>query len=292
MRTTVERLGVIGCGTMGAGIAEVSLRAGVEVTVLVSAPHRIEDAVGRLTAAFARAVAKGRMTLPEQAAAMARLRVTADVENLADRQFVVEAVAERLDVKRRVFKAVDGVLADPAAVLSSTTSSLLVGDLAEATGRAGSVVGMHFFNPVPLMPLVEVVVTDRTSPQCAASAESFARDTLGKEVIRTADRSGFVVNALLVPYLMAAVRMYDQGIADADDIDRGMVLGCGHPMGPLALLDLIGIDTITDVARSMAENSDDLVPELPPLLTRMVREGRLGRKTGHGFHRYDESSGS
>jgi 3-hydroxybutyryl-CoA dehydrogenase len=280
---------VVGCGTMGAGITEVSLRAGLDVRVLVSAPDRVEAARRRLTAAFERAVAKGRMTAQEHQAAAGRLRITADIAELADRQLVVEAVAEELDGKRRVFKTLDDQLADPATVLASTTSSLLVNDLAEATSRPESVIGLHFFNPVPAMPLVEMVLTDRTSARTAAVAEAFAAEALGKEIIRARDRCGFVVNALLVPYLMAAVHMYDQGVAAAEDIDRGMTLGCGYPMGPLALLDMIGIDTITAVAHGMRENGTDLITEVPSLLTRMVSEGRLGRKTGRGFYRYDEA---
>ncbi|GAA2425629.1 3-hydroxybutyryl-CoA dehydrogenase [Streptomyces macrosporus] len=290
MTGPVHRVGVVGCGTMGAGIAEVSLRAGLDVRVLVSAPDRVEAAARRLAAAFDRAVAKGRMTPREREETAGRLRITADIAELADRQLVVEAVTEELDGKRGVFKALDDQLTDPAAVLASTTSSLLVNDLAETTGRPESVVGLHFFNPVPAMPLVELVLTDRTSARSAAAAEAFVADALGKEVIRTRDRCGFVVNALLVPYLMAAVRMYDQGVADAEDIDRGMTLGCGYPMGPLALLDMIGIDTISAVAHGMRENGTDLIAEVPPLLARMVQEGRLGRKTGHGFYRYDQPS--
>ena len=290
MTGPVHRVGVVGCGTMGAGIAEVSLRAGLDVRVLVSAPDRVEAAEHRLAAAFDRAVTKGRMTPQEREDAAGRLRITADVADLFDRQLVVEAVAEDLDSKRQIFKELDDQLADPAAVLASTTSSLLVNDLADATSRPGSVVGLHFFNPVPAMPLVEMVLTDRTEAWSAAAAAAFAVDALGKEVIRTRDRCGFVVNALLVPYLLAAVRMYDQGVADAEDIDRGMTLGCGYPMGPLALLDMVGIDTITAVAHSMRENGTDLITEVPPLLPRMVQEGRLGRKSGHGFYRYDKPS--
>ncbi|WP_225828226.1 3-hydroxybutyryl-CoA dehydrogenase [Streptomyces naphthomycinicus] len=290
MTESVYRTGVVGCGTMGAGITEVCLRAGLDVRVLVSSAHRVDDARRRVTAGLRRAVAKGRMTPDEHEAALGRLRITPDPAELADRQLVVEATSEELHLKRAVFKTLDHHLADPTAVLASTTSSLLVNDLAEATGRPASVVGLHFFNPVPAMPLVELVLTDRTSEHTAATAETFAADTLGKEVIRTRDRCGFVVNALLVPYLMAAVRMYDQGVADAEDIDRGMTLGCGYPMGPLALLDMIGIDTITSVARGMRDNDTDLITEVPPLLTRMVEEGRLGRKSGWGFYRYDGGS--
>ncbi|MFI1979015.1 MULTISPECIES: 3-hydroxybutyryl-CoA dehydrogenase [Streptomyces] len=287
MADALSRVGVVGCGAMGAGIAEVSLRAGLDVRVVVSSPGRIGPASERILRALDRAVAKGRMTTEERTGAADRLRFAVDPSELADRQLVVEAVAEDLETKRRVFKALDAAVADPAAVLASTTSSLLVADLAEVTGRPEAVVGMHFFNPVPVMPLVEVVRSDRTGDATVDRAESFVVDLLGKEVVRTQDRCGFVVNALLVPYLMAAVRMYERGVASAEDIDRGMTLGCGHPMGPLALLDMIGIDTITAVARSMRENSDDLVDEVPPLLSRMVEDGRLGRKAGRGFFRYD-----
>ncbi|MER5361252.1 3-hydroxybutyryl-CoA dehydrogenase [Streptomyces sp. NPDC002785] len=290
MADVLHRVGVVGCGTMGAGIAEVCLRAGLDVWVAVSSPGRADRASARVLGALDRAVAKERMSVEEREEAAGRLRFTADFAELADRQLVVEAVAEDPDAKHRVFKALDGVLTDPDAVMASTTSSLLVADIAEATSRPEAVVGMHFFNPVPVMPLVEVVRSARTSERTAARAESFAVDVLGKEVIRTQDRCGFVVNALLVPYLMAAVRMYEQGVADAEDIDRGMTLGCGYPMGPLALLDMIGIDTITAVAHAMRENSDDLIVEVPPLLIRMAEDGRLGRKSGRGFFQYDEAS--
>ncbi|WP_194910936.1 3-hydroxybutyryl-CoA dehydrogenase [Catenulispora rubra] len=285
------RVGVVGCGTMGGGIAEACLRSALDVRVLVSAASRVDAARQRLTGALDRAVAKGRLAPADRDAALGRLTVTADVGELADRELVVEAVVEDLDVKRRVFKALDGAVADPGAVLASTTSSLLVADLAAATGRPGCVVGTHFFNPVPVMALVEVVTVEGTGERAAATVEAFVTAGLGKQVVRARDRCGFVVNALLVPYLMAAARMYEDGVASVEDIDRGMTLGCGHPMGPLALMDLIGIDTIATVAQSMADNGGP-VAEVPALLTRMARDGRLGRKTGHGFHRYDPPPGA
>lgn len=280
------RVGVVGSGTMGGGIAEACLRSALDVRVLVSTPSRVGAARLRLTEALDRAVAKGRLAPADRDAALGRLAVTADVGELADRELVVEAVVEDLDVKRRVFKALDGAVADPRAVLASTTSSLLVADLAAATSRPGCVIGTHFFNPVPVMALVEVVTAEATSERAAATAEAFVTAALGKQVVRARDRCGFVVNALLVPYLMAAARMYEDGVASVEDIDRGMTLGCGHPMGPLALMDLIGVDTIATVAQSMADNGGP-VAEVPAVLTRMARDGRLGRKSGHGFHRYD-----
>ncbi|GIF15026.1 3-hydroxybutyryl-CoA dehydrogenase [Actinoplanes teichomyceticus] len=277
-----SRVGVVGCGTMGAGIAEVCLRAGLDVRVAVSSAAGVRRAADRMAGQLDRAVAKGRMSGAERARSAGRLRVVAGLDELADRQLVIEAVTEDAARKRRVFEGLDAVLADPGAILATTTSSLLVSDLAGVTGRAGAVVGMHFFNPVPAMPLVEVVRTGQTDPATVARATAFVTQVLGKQAIGAGDRRGFVVNALLVPYLVAAVRMVEDGVAAPADIDRGMTLGCGHPMGPLALLDMIGIDTFTAVA-------EGLVAEVPATLRRMTAEGRLGRKSGEGFFRYDRT---
>ncbi|MFF4013057.1 3-hydroxybutyryl-CoA dehydrogenase [Streptomyces sp. NPDC001717] len=286
MDDRLQRIGVVGCGTMGAGIAESALSAGLDVRVAVSSADAVGRARDRLSKAFDRAVAKKRMTAEERADCENRLSIVPDLYELADRQLVVEAVVEDPAVKSSVFKALDAVLGDPDSVLATTTSSLLVADLADCTTRLPSVIGLHFFNPVTAMPLVEVVRTAHTSAKTEAAAEVFVREFLGKQVIHVQDRCGFVVNALLVPYLMAAVRMYEQGVASAEDIDRGMTLGCGHPMGPLALLDMIGLDTMVSVVQSMIAGSDDLVAEVPPSLIEMVEEGRTGRKAGHGFFRY------
>ncbi|MFE9804537.1 3-hydroxybutyryl-CoA dehydrogenase [Streptomyces goshikiensis] len=287
MDDRLQRVGVVGCGTMGAGIAESALSAGLDVRIAVASEAAVGRAKDRLLKVFDRAVAKERMTPEGRAGCEARLSIVPDLYELADRQLVVEAVVEDLAVKDAVFKTLDTALEDPDSVITTTTSSFLVADLAACTTRPQSVIGLHFFNPVTAMPLVEVVRTPHTSAKAEAVAQVFVSDFLGKEVIHVQDRCGFVVNALLVPYLMAAVRMYEQGVASAKDIDRGMTLGCGHPIGPLALLDMIGLDTMVAVVQSMIAGSDDLVAGVPPLLIEMVETGRTGRKAGHGFFRYE-----
>jgi 3-hydroxybutyryl-CoA dehydrogenase len=203
---------------------------------------------------------------------------------MADRQFVIEAVAENRDLKTGVLKTLDRVVTDPEAILASNTSSIPIVDLAVATQRPTHVLGIHFFNPVPVQALVEIIPALTTSPDTVVRARAFASEALGKEVVEATDRSGFVVNALLVPYLLAAVRMVEAGSATPEDIDRGMELGCAHPMGPLRLLDLIGLDTAQAVAESMYEEFKEPLYAPPALLRRMVAAGRLGRKSGHGFY--------
>lgn len=284
---SARRIGVVGGGTMGAGIAAECLRAGLAVRVLTSTPGSADRARTRVLRLLDRAHAKGRIDDAGRRDAERRAQFGADPDALADRDFVIEAAPEERDTKLRLFTALAKTVEDSAAVLASTTSSLSITDLANATSRPGDVIGLHFFNPVPTMPLVEVIRSAHTTDRTAQRAEELVTQTLGKEIVRAEDHSGFVVNALLIPYLMAAVRMYESGIATAEDIDRGMTLGCGHPMGPLAVLDLIGLDVIAAVARSMEHSTGDARHAVPPLLDRLIEEGRLGRKTGHGFHRYD-----
>lgn len=212
---------------------------------------------------------------------------TGSLEDLADRQLVVEAVVEHPDAKAEVFAALDKIVEDPAAVLATNTSSFPVMRLGMATGRADRVVGLHFFNPVPVMPLVEVVTSLHTSAETVATAEEFATRALGRTVIRSQDRAGFVVNALLIPYLLSAIRMTESGFASPADMDAGMELGCAHPMGPLKLADLIGLDTVASIAESLYDEFKEPLYAPPPLLRRMVEAGPLGRKTGRGFHTYE-----
>jgi 3-hydroxybutyryl-CoA dehydrogenase len=219
--------------------------------------------------------------------ALARLSFTHDLGDLADRQIVIEAVAENREVKLDVFRQLDKVVTDPAAVLATNTSSIPVVDLAVATGRPAQVVGLHFFNPVPVQKLVEVIPALTTATETVNRARSFVAGQLGKEVIQAPDRSGFVVNALLVPYLLAAIRMVESGAARPEDIDSSMELGCAHPMGPLRLLDLIGLDTAQAVADSMYDEFKEPLYAAPPLLQRMVAAGHLGRKSGRGFYVYE-----
>ncbi|RVU20845.1 3-hydroxybutyryl-CoA dehydrogenase [Streptomyces antnestii] len=283
----ISRLGVVGCGLMGSGIAEVAALRGLDVTVAEATPELTTAGRARVVASLDRGLQHGKLTPAERDQALARLSFTHDLGELADRQFVIEAVAENREVKLDIFRQLDKVMAEPDAVLATNTSSIPVVDLAVATGRSSHVVGLHFFNPVPVQKLVEVIPALTTSADTVTRARAFATELLGKEVIQAPDRSGFVVNALLVPYLLAAIRMVESGAARPEDIDRGMELGCAHPMGPLRLLDLIGLDTAQAVAESMYEEFKEPLYAAPPLLQRMVAAGHLGRKSGRGFYLYD-----
>ncbi|MFD5594047.1 3-hydroxybutyryl-CoA dehydrogenase [Streptomyces griseorubiginosus] len=284
---SARRVGVVGGGTMGAGIAAECLRSGLDVHVLGTGPASAERARTRVLRLLDRALDKGHVDERQRADAETRARFGHDTDELTDREFVIEAISEDREAKLRLFTTLAKTVEEPHAVLASTTSSLSITDLGNATSRPGNVIGLHFFNPVPAMPLVEVIRSLHTSDRTAQDAETFVTEVLGKQTVRAEDRCGFVVNALLIPYLLSAVRMYESGVATPEDIDRGMALGCGHPMGPLAVLDLIGLDTIADVARTMERRTGDPHHAVPPLLDRLIEEGRLGRKSGRGFHRYD-----
>lgn len=286
--TEIERVGVVGCGQMGAGIAEVCARAGLNTVVREVDAASAERGRERLLASFERAVSRGRMTDDEREATAGRLTFTTDMAELADRQLVIEAVIEDEPLKTEVFAALDSVVADEAAILASNTSSIPIMKLGMATKRPEQVVGIHFFNPVPVLNLVELVTSLMTSDSTVEVANEFASETLGKLVIRSQDRAGFVVNALLIPYILSAIRMMESGFATADDIDHGMVEGCNHPMGPLALADLIGLDTTQAVAESLYEEFKEPLYAPPPMLSRMVEAGLLGRKTGRGFYDYGD----
>ncbi|WP_406724468.1 3-hydroxybutyryl-CoA dehydrogenase [Streptomyces sp. GD-15H] len=282
----ISRLGVVGCGLMGSGIAEVAALRSLDVIVAESTPELAAAGRDRITASLDRGLRRGKLTENDRDQALAHLSFTHDLGELADRQVVIEAVAENREVKLDVFRQLDKVVADPEAILATNTSSIPIVDLAVATGRASHVVGLHFFNPVPVQKLVEVIPALTTSADTLARTRDFATEVLGKTVVQASDRSGFVVNALLVPYLLAAVRMLESGTARAEDIDSGMELGCAHPMGPLRLLDLIGLDTAQAIADSMYEEFKEPLYAAPPLLQRMVAAGHLGRKSGHGFYAY------
>lgn len=283
----ITRVGVIGAGQMGAGIAEVCARASVDVLVYESTRELAAAGRSRVMRSLDRGVSSGKLTEREREQAAWRLRFTSDLADFADRQLVIEAVVEDEAVKIAIFAELDKVVTDPTAVLASNTSSIPIMKLGMATQNAARVVGMHFFNPVPVLPLVELVTTLMTSPEVSERAEDFARDVLGKQVVRSADRSGFVVNALLVPYLLSAIRMVESGFATVEDIDKAMVLGCAHPMGPLRLTDLVGLDTVKAIADKMYEEFKEPLYSPPPLLLRMVEAGRIGKKAGRGFYQYD-----
>ncbi|GAB88949.1 putative 3-hydroxyacyl-CoA dehydrogenase [Gordonia rhizosphera NBRC 16068] len=275
---------------MGAGIAEVCARAHTDVLVCESTRELAAAGRARILRSLDRGVSSGKLTEREREQAASRLRFTSDLGDFADRQFVCEAIVEDEAVKTQIFADLDKVVADPNAVLASNTSSIPIMKLGMSTQHAERVIGMHFFNPVPVLPLVELVTTLMTSPEVSERAETFAHDVLGKQVIRSADRSGFIVNALLVPYLLSAIRMVESGFASEEDVDKGMVLGCAHPMGPLKLADLVGLDTIKAIADSMYEEFKEPLYSPPSLLLRMVEAGRLGKKTGRGFYRYADAA--
>ena len=283
------RVGVVGCGLMGSGIAEVAARAGRDVAVVESDAVAAERGLARIERSLATAVDRGKLSDEERTAALARIDVSHDLDALADRELVIEAVFEDEAAKVAVFERVDKIVDADDAVLASNTSSIPIMKLAMATRRPESVVGLHFFNPVPVLKLVELVPSLLTSGATIERSEQFAVEALGKRVIRSQDRAGFVVNALLIPYLLSSIRMLESGFATAEDIDAGMVEGCAHPMGPLHLTDLIGLDTTMAVAESLYEEFKEPLYAPPPLLSRMVDAGLLGRKTGRGFYDYQRA---
>jgi len=279
-----ERVGVVGGGIMGSGIAEVAARAGHEVLVREVDDEAAERARARLTGSLGKAVRAGKFTEADRDTALARLSFTTELADLADSDVVIEAVVEDEEQKSAVFKTLGGIVA-PDCLLASNTSSIPIMKLASMTTFPERVVGLHFFNPVPVLPLVEVVPSLLTSPETVRRAEAFA-EGLGKHTVLCKDRAGFVVNALLIPFLLAAIRMVESGFASAEDVDTAMVAGCAHPMGPLALADLIGLDTTHAVACSLYAEFKEPLYAAPPLLLRMVEAGLLGRKSGRGFFEY------
>ena len=276
---------MVGSGIMGAGIAEVAARSGCDVVVREVTAELAEAGRARIAASLDRAVTRGRLAAADRDATLDRIRTTTSLDDLADRDLVIEAIVEDEPTKTALYRELSG-LVRPDCVLASNTPSIPISRLAAAAQRPERVLGMHFFNPVPVLPLVELVPSLRTGQSTVDTVRAFAEDRLGKKTVLCKDRAGFVVNALLVPYLLAAIRMVEAGMATAGDVDIAMVAGANHPMGPLALTDLIGLDTTAAVAVSMYEEFKEPLYAAPPLLLRMVEAGLLGRKSGQGFFSY------
>jgi 3-hydroxybutyryl-CoA dehydrogenase len=285
---SIHRVGVVGAGTMGAGIAEVFARGGLRTVVAEATPELAERGRARIVDSLDRAAAKGKLAAEDRDAAVGRLTATTDLADLAGCDLVVEAIIESFEAKRDLFRTLDALLA-PGAILATNTSSIPIVQLAVETGRPGRVLGMHFFNPAPVQPLVEVVRSLLTDDDAVAAVRSLAEGPLGKVTIEAKDQAGFVVNRLLVPYLLSAVAMFEAGVASREDIDAGMRNGCAHPMGPLELCDLVGNDIVLHVADVLFDEYRMPQHAAPPLLRRMVAAGRLGRKTGSGFYDYGSS---
>lgn len=284
---TIDLVGVVGGGQMGSGIAEVSARKGCDVVLVEVDQERADAAVGRIGASLQRGVSRGKLTAEEADETIGRIRGASSLDELADRQLVVEAVVERKDAKLDVVTRLAEIVQDPEAILASNTSSIPIVELGAAVGqRSGYVLGMHFFNPVPVLSLVELIPSLLTKDATHERARAFVVDRLGKDPIDAPDRAGFTVNALLIPYLLSAIRMLEQGLASAKDIDQGMVKGCAHPMGPLALSDLIGLDTVLGISETLYDEHREQLFAPPALLQRLVAAGRLGRKSGHGLYDY------
>jgi len=280
----IETIGVVGAGFMGTGIAESAARAGVTVHLYEPQQDALDRSRAALESSVGRAVSRGKLTQEDADALVGRVLPTTTLEDLAPAQLVVEAIVEDPRIKGQVFRDLDAALPD-AQLLASNTSSIPIAQIASWTQRPERVCGLHFFSPVPVMKLVEIVVALDTSDETVATADAFARQ-IDKHPIRTKDRSGFIVNMLLVPYLMAAVRMLEEGFATREDIDEGMKLGAGHPMGPLTLCDFIGLDVLYAVCDSLYEEFKRPEYAPPPLMKRMILAGKHGRKTGEGFYDY------
>jgi 3-hydroxybutyryl-CoA dehydrogenase len=279
------RVGVIGLGLMGSGIAEVCARAGHDVRAIEMDAGPLAAGLDRIRESLARAVERGKVARLDAEHARQRITGGTGLDELADSDVVIEAASENEALKLDLFRRLDAVVRDPDALLASNTSAIPISRLAAATGDPGRVVGLHFFNPAPVMTLVEIIPALGTGERTLARAAEFV-EGLGKTGVQAPDRAGFIVNALLIPYLLAGIRMLEGGHASAEAIDTAMRLGCGHPMGPLELADFAGLDTVASAARSLHREYGDPLYAPPPLLSRMVDAGRLGRKTGNGFHRY------
>jgi len=278
----IEKVGVVGCGLMGSGIAEVAAKAGLDVLVHEMTDDLVDAGQGRIRRSLDRAVEKEKLSASDRDGAWGRLRFTTELSELADRDLVIEAIVEEIEAKKKLLSALDG-LCGPETILASNTSSLTITDMAAATARPDRVVGLHFFNPVPVMALVEVVRTIATSDEAFRAVFSFA-ERLGKKPITAKDNSGFVVNLLLVPYMLDAIRQLERGVASIQDIDQAMTLGLGHPMGPFTLCDFVGIDTVLRISEIMFDEYRERRYAPPPLLRRLVSMGRFGKKTGQGFY--------
>lgn len=278
----IEKIGVVGCGLMGSGIAEVAAKADFDVVVREITIELIETGRARIQKSLDRAVETEKLTAADRDGVWSRIRFSTELSALADRHLVIEAIVEEMEAKNELFSTLDA-LCGPETIFASNTSSLTITDMAAATQRPDRVVGLHFFNPVPVMGLVEVVRTIATSDEVFDSVFSFS-EALGKKPVAAKDRSGFVVNLLLVPYLLDAIRQLERGVASVEDIDRAMTLGLGHPMGPLTLCDFVGIDTVYRISEIMFDEYREGRYAPPPLLKRIVSMGRFGRKTGKGFY--------
>ncbi len=280
----IKTVGVIGCGLMGAGIVEVSARAGYDVVVMEVNQTLLDRGLGRIGGSLEKAVARGKASQEEADATLQRIRGTLDLADFGACDLAIEAAIENMDTKKQLFAALDTVL-PPHTILASNTSSLCVTEMASVTKRGDKVLGIHFFNPVPVMPLIEFVRTILTSDETIETAREFGA-SLGKTMVTAKDTPGFIVNRLLIPYILDAVRVYENGLATREDIDTAIKLGLNHPMGPLTLLDFVGLDTTLYIADAMFDEYKDERYAAPPLLRRMVMAGQLGRKSGKGFYDY------
>jgi 3-hydroxybutyryl-CoA dehydrogenase len=282
----IRKVGILGAGLMGSGIAEVCAKAGYEVVVREPTDELLAKGRKRVTQSLSKAKERGKLREEDESAILSRLHFSSSLEDLSFSDLVIEAIVENLEAKREVFKVLDGQCA-PHAIFCSNTSSLTITEIATGTTRPDRFAGLHFFNPVPVMKLVEVVRALGTSDETIARVTAFAR-SLGKEPIAARDNSGFVVNRLLVPFLLDAIRAHEQGVGSLEDIDTGMKLGCAHPMGPFELLDYVGLDTVYAISEIMFTEYREARFAPPPLLKRMILAGRYGRKSGRGFFEYDE----
>ena len=280
----IRKVGVLGCGLMGSGIAQISAAAGFETVVREVEQKFLDKGFASMDKSLGKFVEKGKMSAADKEALQGRLKGTTKLDDLADCDIVIEAIVENVEIKRETYAELDRIVKKDA-IFASNTSSLTITELSMATARPSQFVGLHFFNPVPLMKLVEVVRTILTDDDSFDRAFAFARK-LGKEPIACRDNSGFIVNRLLVPYLLDAIRGYEEGIGSVEDIDKGMQLGCGYPMGPMTLLDFVGLDTTYYIAEIMFNEYRDRRFAPPPLLRKMVLAGRFGRKSGAGFYDY------